>query len=155
MYVSKKQKVNGTFFELKLWDTAGQEKYKSLTKLFMKDSKIVLLVYAIDDEESFNNLDDWLNLVKSSNKEEDIIYAVVANKSDLASENTIPDEKGKEYAKKIGAEWRITSAKKEGIGELIHELFMKFYKNLYSVDIFNDARMSFSISTKAKKRGCC
>ena len=96
-----------------------------------------------------------VKIIKISNQDEDIIYAVVANKSDLASENTIPDEKGKEYAKKIGAEWRITSAKKEGIGELIHELFMKFYKNFYSKDIFNDARMSFSISTKAKKRGCC
>ena len=93
MYVSKKQKVNGTYFELTLWDTAGQEKYMCLTKLFTKDSKIAILVYAIDDEESFNMLDHWLKLIKYSNQDEDIIYAVVANKSDLASENTIPDKK--------------------------------------------------------------
>ena len=117
-------------------------------------------MYAIDDEESFNNLDNWLNLVKSSNKEEDIIYAVVANKSDLASKNTIPDEKGKEYAKKIGAEWRLTSAKKDGIEELINELFMKYYKDFFSKVNYSDAisdvlNKSFYLSNKAQKSGCC
>ena len=100
-------------------------------------------------------LDHWLNLVKSSN-EEGIIYAVVANKSDLASENTIPDKKGKEYAKKIGAEWRLTSAKKDGIEELIDELFIKFYNNVFSKDNFTDSlNRSFCLSNKAKERGCC
>ena len=149
----------GGYVKAQIWDTAGQEKYKSLTKLFTKDSKIAILVYAIDDEESFNMLDNWLNLVKSSN-EEGIIYAVFANKSDLASENTIPDKKGKEYAKKIGAEWRLTSAKKDGIEELINELFMKYYKKFFSLDNYSDARndvlnKSFRLSNKAQKSGCC
>ena len=43
-YVTKKKKVNGIYFELRLWDSAGQEKYKSLTKLFIKESKIAIVV---------------------------------------------------------------------------------------------------------------
>ena len=81
-YVSKPKQLNGLNFEIKLWDTAGQEKYKSLTKLFTKDAKIAILVYAIDSEESFKELDDWLNLVKSIN-DENLIIGIAANKSDL------------------------------------------------------------------------
>ena len=81
-YVSKTKIINNLKFEIKLWDTAGQEKYKSLTKLFTKDSKIAILVYSIDDEDSFNQLDEWLKLVKSSNDEE-LILGIAANKSDL------------------------------------------------------------------------
>ena len=63
-FISKIKEVNGKLYEIKLWDTAGQEKYRSLTKIFIKDAKIALLVYAIDDEDSFKDLDMWLNIVK-------------------------------------------------------------------------------------------
>ena len=99
-YVEKIKNVNGMKFEIKLWDTAGQEKYKCLTKLFIKDAKIALLVYAIDNEQSFKDLDGWLEIIKNTNQDL-TIFGIAANKSDLASEKTIPDEKGKEYAKKI------------------------------------------------------
>ena len=111
-YVIISKIINGITFELKIWDTAGQEKYKSLTKLFLKEAKIAILVYSIDNIESFNDLDEWLNLVKNTN--DNIIYGVAANKSDLSSEQKVPDEKGKEYANSIGAEWRATSAITEG-----------------------------------------
>ena len=100
-YVSKPRNIDGVKFEIKLWDTAGQEKYKSLTKLFTKDAKIAILVYSIDSEESFNALDDWLKLIKARNDDE-IILGVAANKSDLKSDSTISESKGREYAKKIG-----------------------------------------------------
>ena len=156
-YVYKIKRVNGTKFEIKLWDTAGQEKYKSLTKLFIKDAKIALLVYSIDNEESFNNLDNWLELVKSMN-DETILFGVVANKSDLASEKTIPDEKGKEYAKKIGAEWASTSAiiDGKGIDKFIDALFIKYYNTNFNLDIPLSLSLSFySEKSKFDKKGCC
>ena len=154
-YVEKRKKVNGIQFDIRLWDTAGQEQYKSLTKLFIKDTRIAILVYAIDDEKSFNEINDWLKLVKSIN-EGDIICAVVANKSDLASNNTIPDEKGKEYAKSIGAEWRLTSSKEEGINNLVDELFLKYYNSNFNLNA--SGSLSITLSTevsKQEKKGCC
>ena len=156
-FVSKKKMINGVKFEIKLWDTAGQEKYKSLTKLFTKDAKIAILVYSIIDEQSFNELDDWLEMVKSAN-DDTVIYGVLANKSDLSSEKKVPDEKGKEYAKSIGAEWRTSSAvtEGEGIDKFINELFLK-YHNIY----FNYASsnsLSITLSTQpsvVKKKKCC
>ena len=156
-YVNKFKTVNGIKFEIKLWDTAGQEKYKSLTKLFIKDAKIAILVYSIDNEESFNDLDAWLNLIKSMN-DETVLYGVCANKSDLASEKTIPDEKGKEYAKKIGAEWTSTSAKinGKGIDKFVETLFIKYYNSNFNLN--NTTSLSLTLSsekTKVEKKGCC
>ena len=157
-FVNKMKKVNGINFEIKLWDTAGQEKYKSLTKLFTKDAKIAILVYAIDNEESFNELDNWYNLVKSTN-EDNVLYAVAANKSDLASENTIPDERGKEYAKKIKAEFKSTSAKdnSDGINSYIDELFLKYFNSNFNMN--TSGSLSITLSTEnnstVQQKGCC
>ena len=156
-YVNKIKKVNGIKFEIRLWDTAGQEKYKSLTKLFIKDAKIAILVYSIDNEESFKDLDSWLELIKSMN-DETVLYGVCANKSDLASEKTIPDEKGKEYAKNINAEWTSTSAiiNGKGIDKFVETLFIKYYNNNFTMT--NAPSLSITLSsekTKVEKKSCC
>ena len=155
-YVNKHIKKNGYNFEIKLWDTAGQEKYKSLTKIFTKDAKIAILVYSIDSEQSFNELDEWLKLVKESNPE-DLILGVAANKSDLASDSTISAEKGQEYARKIGATWKSTSAISEngGINEFIDILFNKYFESNFSMN--PTASQSLTISMEDTKEGgpCC
>ena len=110
-----------------IWDTVGQEKYRSLTKIFLKDAKIALLVYAIDDENSFKDLDMWLNIVKDINND-DIILGIAANKADLYEKAKILDEQGKNYAKKIGAIWKSTSSLLDdnGIDGLVDELLEKY-----------------------------
>jgi small GTP-binding protein len=156
-YVSKRKTINNLNFEIKLWDTAGQEKYKSLTKLFTKDAKIAILVYSVDSEESFKDLDDWLKLVRNSN-EDNIILGVAGNKSDLASDKTISEDRGKEYAKKIGAEFKSTSAMIDngGIEEFIETLFTKYHSTNFNMD--QTASLSLTISmedSRAQKGGCC
>ena len=160
-YIERIKNVNGMKFEIKLWDTAGQEKYKCLTKLFIKDAKIALLVYAIDDKQSFKDLDGWLEIIKNTNQDL-TIFGVAANKSDLASEKTIPDEKGKEYAKKIGAEWKLTSAISEGRGieEFIDDLFIKYHNYNFKNDdgdsgSLNSITLSNEASSRTVKKGCC
>ena len=143
-FVSKIKTFGSCKFEIKLWDTAGQEKYKSLTKLFIKDTKIAILVYSIDDEKSFEELDDWLKLIIEVNDNKSITLGVAANKSDLESGSTIPSEKGKEYANKIGAIWKSTSAIKEngGIEEFIDELFNNYYLNKFDLDAASSTQSS-------------
>jgi small GTP-binding protein len=155
-YVNKIKTVNGIKFEIKLWDTAGQEKYKSLTKLFIKDAKIAILVYSIDDEESFNDLDDWLKLIKSVN-DDTVIYGVAGNKSDLSSDQIISDEKGQEYAKSIGAEWRSTSAVTEGQGidNFINDLFLKYYNTYFNLNSSGSLSITLSNEPSQVKKGCC
>ena len=126
-FITKIKNVNNKKYEIKLWDTAGQEKYRSLTKIFIKDAKIALLVYAIDDKNSFNDLEMWLNIVKEINTDK-IILGIAANKADLYKKAKITDEQGKKYAKEIGAEWRSTSSLLDdcGIDDLVDVLFNKY-----------------------------
>ena len=62
-FSSKTIKINNTEYTLNLWDTIGQEKFRSLTKIFIKDSRIVLLVYDITNVKSFKELDYWYKVI--------------------------------------------------------------------------------------------
>ena len=90
--------------------------------------------------------------------DETVLYGVCANKSDLASEKTIPDERGKEYAKKIGAEWTSTSGiiNGKGIDKFVETLFIKYYNNNFNMT--NAPSLSITLSsekTKVEKKSCC
>ena len=157
-FISKIKEVNGKLYEIKLWDTAGQEKYRSLTKIFIKDAKIALLVYAIDDEDSFKDLDMWLNIVKDINNE-NITLGIAANKADLYAKAKVTDEQGKKYAEKIGASWSSTSALLDdnGIDGLVDVLLEKYLKNNQNNKTNENKGLTLSNKNQdeTEKGGCC
>ena len=122
-YVAKIIEKNNKIIKLNIWDTIGQEKFRSISKLFLNDTKIVILVYDITSDESFKNLDYWLKLYKDI-LGEGIIVGVAANKSDLFLKQEVPDEVGREYAEKNGAIFSLVSAKanKLGLDKFINQL---------------------------------
>ena len=93
-----------------IWDTCGMEKYRSINKMFIRDSKIILIVYSIVDKRSFNEVDFWINFVKENVGSDKYIIALVANKSDLFEEQIVMEEDGREIAEKYGIEFFTTSA---------------------------------------------
>ena len=110
-----------------IWDTAGQEKYRALTKMFYKDAGAAILVYDITREVSFEELKNyWANQVKE-NAPKKIVLAIAANKSDLIDSEKVDEKTGREFAKEIGAIFKSTSAKnKKGIEELFKEVGNKY-----------------------------
>ena len=73
-FIQKKINKNGKKYILNIWDTAGQEKYHAVTKIFIKNSKIVIFVYAIDSEESFKGLQTyWFKTLKDALGEEAVL----------------------------------------------------------------------------------
>ena len=104
--------VQNIKFNVYLWDTIGQEKLKAQTKIFFKNSKIVVLVYDITQRESFTKLDEWYNQVKDS-LGTNVVFGVLGNKKDLFINEDVKEEEAQEYAEKIGAKWALTSAKTE------------------------------------------
>ena len=114
-----------------LWDTAGQEVYRSLNKSFIKDSKIVILVFAINNRKSFEEIDYWMNSVKESLEENKYIMALVANKSDLFDEQEIPDEEIMKKGKELNIKTKITSAAEDSVGfkMFLEELLKDFVKS--------------------------
>ena len=121
-YISKiieLKDINQTL-KFDIWDTAGQEKYRSMAKLFYKDAKIILFVYDITSLKSFNEIKSyWISQVQQ-NCEPNALLGVVANKNDLYNMQQVPKEEGIKLADEIGAIFQMTSAK-SGIG--INNLF--------------------------------
>ena len=151
--------INSKKYILNIWDTAGQEKFNSLTQTFIKNAKIVLLIYSIIDKKSFQDLDTWLNLVKERNGEKGYLLGIAANKSDLYEQSEVSDGEGKKYAKKIKAIWKLTSALKEnkGIDELIDELLNNYINIVQKESNFDDVTIKLDKSSFSKKNetGCC
>ena len=106
--------------KFKICDTAGKEKYRSLAKIFYQSAAVALLVYDITTQSSFNGLKDyWAKEIRESSPE-DIIVAVVANKSDDYMEQQVDMQDGKNLAKELNAIFQTTSAK---LGTGVNELF--------------------------------
>ena len=105
------QFADGRNITLDIWDTAGQEKYRAIAKIYYKEARAVILVYDITDESSFNEMKEyWYEQVKLFARK-DVIFAVAANKNDLDEERKISDEEGRKFANEIGAIFASTSAK--------------------------------------------
>ena len=112
-----------------IWDTAGQEKYRSLAKIFYKDAKVICLCYDITSLKSFTVLKDyWYEEQVKTNSDSDVIYAVVANKNDLYEISQVKDEEGKAFARQIKGIFQSTSAKSDsGIGALFENIGRKYF----------------------------
>ena len=118
-----------------IWDTAGQEKYRSLAKIFYKDAKAVILVYDITNKKSFEEMMSyWYKEVLDTNKN-NMVYAVAANKSDLYEQQKVSDEEGEQFAKSINAIFMSTSAKNDSG---IQVLFENIGRKILGIENCND-----------------
>jgi len=112
-----------------IWDTAGQERYRSVNKFIIRGSKIILIVYSIDNKKSFNEVNYWINYVKENVGDDKYIMALVANKSDLDEYEKVKYEEGLEVAKKYEIEFLTTSALNE------RKIFKEFVNKLIKIYI--------------------
>ena len=158
---------DGKQMVLNIWDTLGQEKFKSLTKIFYKDAHILLLVYDITKKSSFEDIENvWLKDI-INNGEEVRIIILIGNKSDLYDKEEVDENEAREYAKKIGAKFILTSAKNDsGINELFKYVAEEYLKTDFQdklnanrriedgdVDLIKD--QSKSLKKKEKKWSLC
>ena len=112
-----------------IWDTAGQEKFRALAKIFYKDAKVICLVYDITSHKTFEALKEfWYEQQTKLNVDGDPIYAVVANKNDLYESQQVTEEEAKEFAKSINAIYQSTSAKSNsGIETLFNNIGHRYF----------------------------
>ena len=148
-FIIIKLNVENRQYNLQVWDTIGQEKLRALSKLFFKNSKIVIFVYDITKRESFLGLNDWHQEVKDIIGD-DTIKGVVGNKIDLFAKEEVKDEEGEEYANTINALFRTTSAKTEpkGFTEFLQELINEYDKK--SKKVANKEKIDRNFSVKIK-----
>ena len=123
--------IEGKNIKLQIWDTAGQDRFRTITKTYYKGSHGVILVYDVCDERSFGNVKNWVNQIEQ-NAKSSICKVLVGNKCDKA-ERVITEEQGRKLAEEYNMKFYETSAK---TGQNVEEAFtyltgeiLKIYKN--------------------------
>jgi Ras-related protein Rab-6A len=107
-FFSKTVKYKGKIIKLQIWDSAGQEKFRSLIPNYIRGSSLVFIVYDISNRKSFENLNQWINFV---NNIENSNIVIVGNKNDLKDSREVTLEEGQKFCEEKNVEFFEVSAK--------------------------------------------
>jgi Ras-related protein Rab-8A len=105
----KKINVDDKRVKLQVWDTAGQERFRTITQTYYKGAMGIILVYDCTDQQTFNNIQNWLKQI-DQHANPNVARVLVANKADR-TDRVIDTEKGKTLAENHGLQFFETSAK--------------------------------------------
>jgi len=132
-------KVDESNIKLQIWDTCGQEVYRSLISSFYHNSSLAVLVYAINNKNSFMSLESWLNEIKTLGSP-DINIFLIGNKADLEEKRQIPKEMGEEFCKNHGIQFFLETSAKTGFNA--QNVFLEAAKLLYEQHLQYKDRLS-------------
>ena len=142
----------GKTIKVQLWDTAGQDKYRTIAKNYYKGSHGILLLYDITKQSSFDNIREWVRDIKEEVNEKAILF-LIGNKIDMEDQRKIPKEKGVELAEEFKIPFFEASAKS---GENVDEVFKALYNKI--CEIYGDLereRGTKLIKKRNIKGRCC
>lgn len=152
-FMSKKIAVDDQHFAFQIWDTAGQEKYRSLAPMYYRGAAAAIVVYDVSRDSSFRTVKDWVNELKK-NAAPNIVLAIAGNKCDLEDLREVSRRDAEDYARQIGAIFIETSALN---AVNVPELFMKIARSLPKEDILSQRNSTLNLRQigPPKQRGCC
>ena len=168
---AKNIEINNKIYRIQIWDTAGQENFRSITRAYYKNSVCALVVYDITNKDSFKNVSTWIQDCKNQSPKT-IFMVLVANKSDLNDKREVSYDDGKDLAEKNNMLFFETSAKngdniEEIFGNSAQEIAKKIEDGYYDLDSdscgikqgINNKKVEVHLKDysgkKDKKKKCC
>ena len=159
----KHVKVGNDSYKMTLWDTAGQDRFKCLPKKYYQNADGVLLLFDVTNEETFNNVSNWMkdvkensskNLASSENGESEIALFLIGNKIDLPN-RVITRDVAEKQAKSLGMKYFEVSCKiNMNIPEVMARMIMECHMKANHID--NCFKLNVSkAKEKNHKKGCC
>lgn len=140
---------------LEIWDTAGQEKYQSVCHLYFRDAHAALLVYDIANKKTLSRAKLWLEDLEKKILMDEIVIALVGNKTDLADEREVPTEEGEEFARTKGLLFMETSAKSS---HQVNDVFMAIVQELLRREKEKPSpqrRSTLDLRASGARTSCC
>ena len=160
-------KIDNKTMKLQIWDTCGMEVYRSLIKSFYFNSSLAIIVYAINDSDSFNDIHFWVKELKTMSSP-DIKIILIGNKKDLENDRKVSYEEGKNVAKDYGFQQFFETSAKTGenikqmflkVSSILYKDYLKYSDNTDSINSSNpETRPSLRLKRhkkKSKKKKCC
>ena len=158
-------KLNNKIIKLQIWDTCGQELYRSLITNFYRNSSLAIIVYAVNSQESFNDVEMWLRELRTHSGP-DIKVILIGNKIDLESERKISKEQGERFAKENKINIFVETSAKTGINaqktfidvaDLLYKDYLKYKDDESQASEGSSRSTEFGrrIENKKKGKGCC
>ena len=137
--------------KIQLWDTAGQDKFRAITRNYYKGASGIILIFDVTNLNSYENIKKWINEIKEEISL-NVSIVLIGNKIDNVKERKITKEQGDKLASEIGVKFFETSAKTgEGVNESVFFLVKKIFDN--DPEVKNKGRNLRQLSKKRKK--CC
>ena len=159
-FLTKIFEYKGKKYNINIWDTVGQEKFRSLTKIFIKGTKICLFVYDITNKHSFEELNFWLEQAKQI-ADKDVVFGMAGNKNDLIGKQQVSDKDAIKFAEDNNIIFGQTSAakNKSSVDSLLDKLIIKYLENSnpsLAGENSEEARIKLDAknNTEPKKDGC-
>ena len=123
---AKNIELNKQIYRIQIWDTAGQENFRSITRAYYKNSVCAMIVYDITSMETFQHIQNWIEDIRNQSPKT-VLIILIGNKIDLEDKRVISYDEGNEFAIKNGIIFAETSAK---TGDGIEEIFVKSAKEI-------------------------
>lgn len=125
-FLEKRLNVGKRSVVLNIWDTAGQERFHALGPIYYRDSHGALLVYDITDRDSFTKVRHWVKELRKIVGNQ-IVLVIAGNKSDMEKKRQVDEKEAQDYAKTVGAEHILVSAK---TGKNVEQIFLQLTKQM-------------------------
>ena len=154
--IKRKKLDNGEEVKIKLFDTAGQERFRSIATTYLKKANGIILVYDITREKSFNSIKDWIEDINNGAHQE-IPVVLIGNKSDLEKNRVIKRETGEELAKQYGYEkhfYETSCLTGENVNKAIDDLVEQVYEKTANIPEGSAIKIEKEKLTE-KRSGCC
>lgn len=163
------QLSDSSFADLKIWDTCGEEKYRTITRQYYTNCDGVVLVFDLTNKISFTKLDSWIEDI-ANNAPEDVGIIIVGNKKDLKDSIEVDQNMISEYFKKHNElnYVEVSALTGEGVGKVFEEISKELIKkkknrvqniesdNLEDIKHYNLEKANINNNnTNVKKEGCC
>lgn len=143
--------TNGEEVQLDIWDTAGQEKFKSIVPMYYKGSKGIIIVYDITSKDSFEGAKKWIQDIESNNNSACLI--LVGNKTDLAENREVTSDQASAYAANKNIIYLECSAKtNDNITKIFKNVADKMNKTSENV---NTSKLTINVSPQEKQQSYC